>query len=252
MISAAGSPNCSSPFSRSSCESRLKSWSSARSPAIETSNAASSFAASSSSITAGGVVVVEDRDRDDRRVAVRPRRAAVLGSVEVRARPRRAPARRSRRASRPTNASNSGESTVCCVGADDDDVGGDALRIGRERPSDGVDRALRLRVVRRRALGREAVAEERRRSPRSRGRRWRSTRRSSSTDAGRWPWRGSGSRASRCLLPRSTGLRGLELVDDLGCRSFDRALLRRDEQRQQRAGTRRRPHRPRSRARDRR
>ena len=44
MISAAGSPNCSSPFSRSSCESRLKSWSSARSPAIETSNAASSFA----------------------------------------------------------------------------------------------------------------------------------------------------------------------------------------------------------------
>ena len=66
MMSAAGSPNLSSPFSRSSWERRLKSWSSVSVPVTETANAPSSSIAStfstsasvsSSSMSATGTIV---------------------------------------------------------------------------------------------------------------------------------------------------------------------------------------------------
>ena len=65
-MSAAGSPNLSSPFSRSSCERRLKSWSSVSSPVTDTANALSSpspstfstsASVSSSSTSASGMMV---------------------------------------------------------------------------------------------------------------------------------------------------------------------------------------------------
>ncbi len=109
MIRAAGSPNWSSPFSRSSCERRLKSWSSARSPAIETSKAGSSFAASSASITAG--VSPSSRIAIETRVALRSSEtAAVDGSVRYE-RGFSACSSASRMRA-PANARNSGASTV--------------------------------------------------------------------------------------------------------------------------------------------
>ncbi len=69
MISAAGKPNWSSPFSRSSCESALKSWSSVSSPVIETANAVSTpassttaTAASTSKTTSGTIVACRSSD----------------------------------------------------------------------------------------------------------------------------------------------------------------------------------------------
>ena len=52
MISAAGRPNLSSPFSRSSCESTLKSWSSVSSPVTATVKSGASSARSTASTTA--------------------------------------------------------------------------------------------------------------------------------------------------------------------------------------------------------
>ncbi len=110
MISAAGSPNCSSPFSRSSCERRLKSWSSVWSPVTETEKASSSSAASTALDHRLRLVLVGDRragrsSRDGRR-----RRGVASPSRYVRA---RASACRSlSTTSARTNASNSGESTV--------------------------------------------------------------------------------------------------------------------------------------------
>ena len=161
MMSAAGSPNLSSPFSRSSWERRLKSWSS----------------------------VSVARHRDGERAllvdALRPSRRAPPSRRRRRARSGRSsrgdPPRRARRSRRRGTCSRGRERVISpsstklahvrlelrrvdrvLLGADDDDVADGGRRIRRERREPNVVGALRLGVVRRRALGREAPTEERR------------------------------------------------------------------------------------------
>src|SRR3990170_5114376 len=109
MTSAAGRPNWSSPFSRSSCDSRLKSWSSVRSPAIEISKAGSSSARSTSSITAS--VSPSSSIATEMSVAWRSAEIAALGSVRYE-RPCFRAGAVLESSTRWTKASNSGVSTV--------------------------------------------------------------------------------------------------------------------------------------------
>jgi hypothetical protein len=92
MISAAGSPNLSSPFSRSSCERVLKSSSSVFSPVTDTANAppssastlsTSASAASSSSSRATGTIVA-CRSSETSPAAEPPRYVRAAASAEMR------------------------------------------------------------------------------------------------------------------------------------------------------------------------
>ncbi len=158
MMSAAGRPNFSSPFSRSSCESRLKSWSSVCSPVTATANAPSS---SAPDLLDQGLrlVLARDRDRDDRRVADRPRRGR-RPLVEIRARAGERgdlalldelPHVRPELRANPPCARPSGRRR--CRGT--------ACGDRAEAPGTTPRRPLGLGVVRRLALGREAPAEKR-------------------------------------------------------------------------------------------
>ena len=105
-----------------------------------------------------GLVVVEDRDRDDRGVAVGGDERSGRGR-EVRPRPRE-----SRGGALVREAAHEalelGRVDGVALGAHDDDVRERGLRVRGERARLDVDGALRLRIVRGLALGREAAPEQ--------------------------------------------------------------------------------------------
>ena len=137
MMSAAGSPNLSSPFSRSSCERRLKSWSSVSVPVTDTANGPSSATASTfstsvsvspSSERAIGMIVAcrsseTSASPPSRYVRARPRAVISLGD-EI-----------------PNVGLEPGRVDRVVLGADDDDVG----HRGRRIPGKAASRASSAR-----------------------------------------------------------------------------------------------------------
>ena len=199
MISAAGSPNFSSPFSRSSCDRRSKSCCSVSSPVIATSKPALP-SATGPLLESVGLAVVEERTEIS--VACRSSETSPPEpSRYVRARP---------------SAVISGSSTKSHEdleawrvdrvpgGAHDHDVRRGRRGIRRQGGEQRVLRALGLGVVRRGTLGREAPAEEQR----DRGDREHEDRdpgAERATDGGRRLRRVTRSRASCGQLPRMAG-----------------------------------------------